>query len=170
MNSNPKLKLQCASLGLAGLLAAGAALAATHHYPKEGKFAYTSCWSGTIKAVGMSKAHSVWSYEFMGETIADKPGSIFDHDTFQCEGAGFTLGKAVNSRLACVAVDPDGDRNMTSYTLGKDGKYHGKELGGTGKYEGMERRAQLQHLGPFPTIKKGTFQDCNHVVGTYKLK
>jgi hypothetical protein len=25
-------------------------------------------------------------------------------------------------------------------------------------------------LGPFPVIKAGTFQDCNHQTGTYKLK
>jgi hypothetical protein len=25
-------------------------------------------------------------------------------------------------------------------------------------------------LGPFPAIKVGTFQDCNHQTGTYKLK
>jgi hypothetical protein len=25
-------------------------------------------------------------------------------------------------------------------------------------------------LGPFPVIKAGTLQDCNHQTGTYKLK
>ena len=28
----------------------------------------------------------------------------------------------------------------------------------------------VQPLGPFPAIKAGTFQDCNHQTGTYKLK
>jgi len=27
-----------------------------------------------------------------------------------------------------------------------------------------------QGLGPFPMIKPGTFQGCNHQTGTYKLK
>jgi hypothetical protein len=28
----------------------------------------------------------------------------------------------------------------------------------------------VEQLGPFPAIKDGTFQGCNHRTGTYKLK
>lgn len=170
MNTNPKLKLLCASAGLAGMLAATAAASAAQDLPKEGKIAYTGCCSGALKSVAMSKDSAAWSFEMTGETVADKRGGIFDHGSFQCEGAGYRAGKATTNHLTCVAVDPDGDKHMESYTLGKDGKYHRKELGGTGKYVGLETHASLQHLGPFPTIKPGTFQDCNHVVGTYKMK
>ncbi len=41
---------------------------------------------------------------------------------------------------------------------------------GTGKYEGMVTTGTVEPLGPFPVIKAGTFQDCNHQTGTYKLK
>ena len=29
---------------------------------------------------------------------------------------------------------------------------------------------KVEPLGSFPAIKAGTFQDCNHQTGTYKLK
>jgi len=41
---------------------------------------------------------------------------------------------------------------------------------GTGKYEGMVASGTVRPLGPFPVIKAGTFQDCNHQSGTYELK
>jgi hypothetical protein len=40
----------------------------------------------------------------------------------------------------------------------------------TGKYEGMVMVGTVEPLGSFPTIKDGTFQNCNHQTGTYKLK
>ena len=38
------------------------------------------------------------------------------------------------------------------------------------KYEGMKPTGTVHPLGPFPVVKAGTFQDCNHQTGTYKLK
>ena len=36
--------------------------------------------------------------------------------------------------------------------------------------EGMKASGTVHPLGPFPVVKAGTFQDCNHQTGTYKLK
>jgi hypothetical protein len=41
---------------------------------------------------------------------------------------------------------------------------------GTGKYEGAIEKGSTSAMGPFPTIKAGTFQNCLRQTGTYKLK
>ena len=45
-----------------------------------------------------------------------------------------------------------------------------ENITGTGKFEGMVATGTVKPLGPFPVVKAGTFQDCNHQTGTYKLK
>jgi len=171
MNTRATHKPLLASAALAGALAVSAATAiAAQHPPKEGKFAYRSCWSGTSKVIALSKTHVAFGFEFTGAVVGDEPGSLFDHASFRCEGVAGSFGKERFGHVICLAIDPSGDKNMTRYTLWKDGKYHREDVGGTGKYEGMVAHAEVEHLGPFPTIEPGTFQDCNHIVGTYKLK
>ena len=36
--------------------------------------------------------------------------------------------------------------------------------------QAMQTTGTVHPLGPFPDVKAGTFQDCNHQTGTYKLK
>jgi len=172
MNSKSSLKPLLMNAALAGGLAVfAAAAAASQQYPKEGKLAFRSCWSGVSKVVALSKTDVAYSYEFTGESIADVPGSLLDHHTFQCEGMGARSGKKRTiSDTVCVDLDPDGDRIMSRYTLGKDGHYFRKQLAGTGKYEGMVTHTKVVDLAPFPRIKPGTFQGCNYTTGTYKLK
>ena len=70
----------------------------------------------------------------------------------------------------CEAIDTDGDKRLTYYSL-VDGKQTREVVAGTGKYDGMiADSSKIEPYGPFPTIKAGTFQDCNHQTGTYKLK
>jgi len=167
---NPKTLLTTAALAAA--LAVSAAAGASQHPPKEGKFSMRNCWSGVTKVVALSKTHVAYSFEMTGESIADEPGGLFDHQTFQCEGLGARSGKKRTiADLVCVAVDPDGDRHMDRHVLGKDGQLSRIDLAGTGKYEGMvTTHAKLVDVGPFPRIKPGTFQGCNHETGEYKLK
>jgi len=77
-------------------------------------------------------------------------------------------GKAAASTV-CEAIDQDGDKRL-SYFSTKDGKVTRENVIGTGKYEGMVASGTIQPLGPFPEIKAGTYQNCNHQTGTYKLK
>ena len=77
----------------------------------------------------------------------------------------------VSGTTVCESVDLDGDKRLTYFSLGADGKTNRQFITGTGKYEGMvENTSAVQPLGPFPVIKAGTFSDCNHQTGTYKLK
>jgi hypothetical protein len=55
-------------------------------------------------------------------------------------------------------------------SLGADGKMMRQDVAGTGKYEGLATSGAVAPLGPFPTIKDGTFQGCNRQTGTYKMK
>jgi hypothetical protein len=171
MKSKSSLKRLFATAGLAGALAVSAAVAgAAQDLPKEGKFAYRSCWSGISKAIALSKTYVAYTLDFMGSTLSDKPGGLYDHNTFHCVGMAATLGDKKEGHIVCQAIDPEGDKRMTRFTLGKDGNYHSEVLTGTGKYEGMIVHTAVKQLGPFPTIAPGTFQSCNHQAGTYKMK
>jgi hypothetical protein len=71
----------------------------------------------------------------------------------------------------CEAIDADGDKRLTYYSLAADGKVTREAVTGTGKYDGMVvSGSKYEPVGPFPTIKAGTSQSCNHQTGTYKLK
>jgi hypothetical protein len=69
----------------------------------------------------------------------------------------------------CEAVDPHGDKRLASFSQQGD-KIVRENVTGTGKYEGMVASGAVKPMPPFPTIKSGTFQTCNHQTGTYKLK
>jgi len=95
---------------------------------------------------------------------------------FICLVALIGIGSASSAFAAglpsavCEAIDADGDKRLTNFSIGSDGKVTREFVVGTGKYEGMVTSGTVEPLGPFPVIKDGTFQNCNHQTGTYKLK
>jgi hypothetical protein len=170
MNTKSGLNPHLRNAALAGALAVFAMTAfAAQHLPKEGKFAYRGCSTGTSKAIVLSKSHVAYSFESTGEDMADTPGTLFDHASFQCEGSGAGFGKERIGYIVCLYVDPYGDKDMARFTL-RDGKWQRQEVAGTGKYDGIVIHADVRDLGPFPKMRPGMLQVCNHVVGTYKLK
>ena len=80
-----------------------------------------------------------------------------------------SLDGKVTASILCEAIDVDGDKYLSKVSTA-DGKSTRTIVAGTGKYEGMIITTTVEPLGPFPTIKDGTFQGCNHRTGTYKLK
>ena len=138
-------------------------------FPKEGNFDYTACWSGTSSTISFSKTHTARSFEHTGSTRSNPAGGLFDKDTFRCVGMSASLGGKNTGTAVCESVDRDGDKRL-SYFSTSEGKVTRETVAGTGKYDGMVMSATVQPLGPFPVIKEGTFQDCNHQTGTYKLK
>ncbi len=154
---------------LFGALGTSMGLAAAQTIPKEGRYDYTACWSGVSNVIAFSKTHTANSYEFMGTIRTSQPGGLFDKSTFRCVGMGQSFDGKTSGSNVCEGVDPDGDKRLSTFSS-KDGKTVRENVIGTGKYEGMVASGTVEPVGPFPVIKAGTFQDCNHQSGTYKLK
>jgi hypothetical protein len=138
--------------------------------PKEGNFDFTACWSGVSSTITFSKTHTASSLEQTGAIRSNIPGGIFDKETFRCVGMNASLGGKNTGSTVCEATDSDGNKRLTSFSQGSDGKVTREFVVGTGKYEGMITSGTVEPLGPFPVIKEGTFQNCNRQTGTYKLK
>jgi hypothetical protein len=169
----PKLKLnfRYASAGLVAALAVASAAAAAEALPKEGSYDFIACYSGVSNMIKFSKSDFGYTFEFTGATRSNPPGGLLDHNTFRCVGTNAKFGKRhVGSGAICEGIDRDGDKRLWYYSLGKDGKFHPEAIAGTGKFDGMVLDGQVEELGPFPRIKPGTFQGCNHQTGTYKMK
>ena len=155
--------------GLALLIVASPVSAFAAEVPKEGSYDYTSCWSGVNNVITFSKTHTASSFEMTGTNRSNPPGGIFDKNTFRCVGMNSSLDGKITASTVCEAIDVDGDKRLTSFS-NADGKITRTNVAGTGKYEGMITNGTVELLGPFPIIKDGTFQNCNHQPGTYKLK
>jgi hypothetical protein len=157
------------SYALASIIFAFAPSAFAAELPKEGNFDFTACWSGTSNTISFSKTHTARSYEQTGSIRSNPPGGMFDKETFRCVGMGASLGGKITGSTVCEATDGDGNKRLSHFSTA-DGKVTRETVAGTGKYDGMAMSATVEPLGPFPAVKEGTFQDCNHQTGTYKLK
>jgi hypothetical protein len=164
-----RLKLQFANAGLVAALAvAGSATAQTP--PKEGSYDYTACWSGVSNPIDFSKTHSAFTYEMTGSLRTNPPGGMFDNNSVRCIGLNTSFDGKSGGGNVCETVDKDGDKRLARFSIGSDGTVTREFVTGTGKYAGMVTTNSVMPLGPFPTIKAGTFQACNRQTGTYKLK
>jgi len=154
---------------LALLIVASPFSAFAAELPKEGSYDFNSCWSGVNNTITFSKTHTASSYEMTGTTRSNPPGGMFDKSTFRCVGINASLDGKVTASNVCETIDVDGDKRLLSFS-NIDGKTTRTNVAGTGKYEGIVTAGTVENLGPFPSIKDGTFQNCNHQTGTYKLK
>ena len=156
---------------LVGLLGLLPAVAFAADMPKEGTFDYISCSSGISSTTKFSNTHSLVSYEHTGMIQSVVPGGPFDKETFHCIGVEMTVeGKVTSGSALCESADMEGNKRLARF-MTSDGKTTREQLAGTGKYEGSTiTNSSFEPLGPFSTIKEGTFQSCNRQKGTYKLK
>jgi hypothetical protein len=169
MKSKPNLKLQFANAGLiAALTVAGSAGAQT--FPKEGTYDYTACWSGVTTPIAFSKSNSAFTYEMTGTTRSNPPGGFLDKRSFRCIGMIIAFSGKGSQSVVCESFGIDEDKILTHFSAASDGKVSREVIEGTGKYQGLVSTGITKPLGPFPVAKAGTFQDCNHQTGTYKMK
>jgi hypothetical protein len=154
---------------LAFIIVASSFSAFAAELPKEGSYDYNSCWSGVSNTIKFSKTHTANSYELTGTNRSNPPGGFLDTTAYRCVGMSASLDGKNTGTNVCEVIDVDGDKRLV-HSSTADGKETGTEVGGTGKYEGMVVTGTVEQLGPFPAIKDGTFQGCNHRTGTYKLK
>jgi hypothetical protein len=158
-------------IGAAALVAAAATgSVGAADLPREGNYDFTACWSGVSNFLAFSKTHTGSSYEMTGTTRSNPPAGMFDNQSFRCVGANASMGGKNSGLTVCEAIDKDGDKRLTYFSVAPDGTVIREHVLGTGKYEGMASSGKVQPLGPFPTVKAGTFQGCNRQTGTYKLK
>ena len=162
------MKTPSLALAAASTLLATSVLAAD--MPKEGPFDFVACWSGDSREIAFSPRHTANSYEFTGTVRSNPPGGPFDKETFRCVGSGTTFEGKTTGSNTCESTDGAGNKRLTYFTTNADGSVTRAVVAGTGKYEGMSMTTTVQSLGPFPTVKPGTFQSCNRQTGTYKLK
>jgi hypothetical protein len=170
MKARSHFNVACAIGLLAGAVFVAGSVGAAD-LPKEGTYDYTSCWSGQVNTqYEFSKTIVAGTFEMMGANRSNPPGGFGDRTSFRCTGI-FTRfeGKNTGSNV-CELIDSDGDRRLSQLSWGSDGKTTKVIIAGTGKYEGSVESGTVTPLGPFPSIKPGAFQDCNHQTGTYKLK
>jgi hypothetical protein len=154
----------CALLSVSAIAATAAP-----NYPKEGKYDYTACYSGTTASIQVSKTTGATATRFVGNTRSNPPGGPFDMLAYTCVGMGSSNEGKSTSAYFCQAVDMDGDKFMAHGVF--DGtKTVTDAFGGTGKYEGMVRTGTSESPGPYPTPEAGTFTGCNRQTGTYKMK
>lgn len=169
MKSKFSLKLQLANVSLVAVMSAGSAFAAD--LPKEGNYDFTSCYAGVMTGIGISKTEGAFTFEMTGTTLSNPPGGMFDKLSYRCIGFATSFGGKMTNENFCEATDKAGDKLFPKITLGSDGKTSYRDvLAGTGKYEGIVSTGTSVSMGPFPTAKPGTFQNCSHQTGTYKLK
>ena len=154
-------------IGSLALLGSAVVLAAD--YPKEGKYDFTSCWAGTSSPIAFSKTHFANNIEFTGSSRSNPSGGFGDMTSFRCVGTIYGFAGKPSGTVVCESVDRDGDKALSHYAV-EGGESKRTAIVGTGKYDGMVSSGTTQALGPFPTIKAGTFQNCNRQTGTYKLK
>lgn len=170
MNNRFAMVCLTAARGACALLAMLAlACSAAPSYPKEGKYDYTACYSGTSSVVQTSSTNTANTTRFVGNARTNPAGGPFDMLAFTCVGMGATTDGKTSSSYYCQVVDKDGDKFMAHGVF--DGtKTATDSFGGTGKYEGMTRGGISESPGPFPTAEPGTFTGCTHHTGTYKMK
>jgi hypothetical protein len=168
MDARSRCLTQCIA-GVVASSAIGAAPAAAQALPKEGRFDYIACWSGSSNPMAFSKTHSALTFEHTGSTRSNLPDSPFDKLSFRCLGMNSNFDGKAAGMTVCEAVDKDGDKMLNHFVL-TEGRVVRSTVAGTGKFEGIGTEATVATLGPFPTVKPGTFQNCNHQTGTYRLK
>lgn len=157
------------NLAIFAALFAGGATPSAAQVPMEGSYEFTACWSGASNVIAFSKRHTAFTYEMTGTTRASQPGAIFDKNAFRCIGINMIFDGKVTGTVVCEGVDADGHKILSKYDVAGPSARR-TTLEGTGKYEGIAMIAEpTKPLGPFPTVKAGTFQNCNQQTGTYKL-
>jgi hypothetical protein len=165
------MRTRMGMISVATLIAAtssGVAVAAD--LPKEGSYDYKACFTRNITRIDFSDAHRAYSYNETATAVSTTPGSMFDGDSVRCVGTvSISNGKRMNLSI-CEGVAKNGDKRLTRFQYGADGKLLREEVAGTGMYDGMVTTGTVKEVMPSKEIQPGVTTFCNQLTGTYKLK
>ena len=103
---------------LALLIVASPFSAFAAELPKEGSYDYTACWSGVNNTITFSKTHTASSYEMTGAIRSNPPEGMFDKNSFRCVGINASLDGKNTGSTVCEAIDMDGDKRLSNFSLG----------------------------------------------------
>ena len=117
-----------------------------------------------------SKAHIALSFTLTGTGRANKPGGPFDMVSWQCVGEAQVMQGTATGGGICETVDADGHKTLGRFKRTGNPGGEWRYINGTGKYAGITGGGPYKYLGPFPTVRKGHFQNCLRATGAYKLK
>ena len=81
-------------------------------YPKEGKYDYAACYSGTTTVIQVSKTSYASTSKFVGNTRSNPPGGPFDTLAYSCVNMSSTHDSKTTSSYFCQVTDMDGDKFM----------------------------------------------------------
>jgi hypothetical protein len=158
------------SLVAIALAAAVSGLAVASDPPKEGSYDYKVCFTRNISRIVFSDALRAYSYDESGTATSTTPGGMFDGESVRCVGAVFiSAGKRTNLSI-CEAVAKNGDKRLTRFQYGADGKLVREDVAGTGMYDGMVTTGVAKEVVPNKEIQPNVQTFCNQVTGTYKMK
>jgi hypothetical protein len=138
--------------------------------PKEGNYDVDACLTRNITRIDYSETHYAYSYEETGTLRSNPPGGMFDDDALHCVGMTASFNGKRSGGVVCEWVAKDGDKRLTRAYYDSDGKMVREAVIGTGKYDGIIMRGTVESKGAAPQIRTGTDQNCNRMIGTYKLK
>jgi hypothetical protein len=152
--------LACAAL--AALLAAGSGYA-------QQPYDSITCRAGTMAPIAQADNVLVWALEHRGVSQSSDP--TFNGFTQRCIGVVAAVEGKVSANGWCRSVDPKtGDWTLVDWT-GSDKPGHGtwSFRYGTGKWKGVSGGGTYEPMGPTKAVEPGTYQNCSHAKGTYKL-
>jgi hypothetical protein len=138
-----------------------ALVALAQGYPKERRYGFPACLSGTATAILISKSPTGYSYEAMGTTRSNRPVGMMDGGSTRRVGMKVSLGGCSSQNTLCEAADHEDGKQLAYLVLGPDGRITREMRPGTGKYAGLQMSGVSTALGTFPMIELGTFQTCN---------
>jgi hypothetical protein len=161
-------KCNCMSAAvLAAIMVSPWAIAAD--LPKEGSYDFVSCFTGTSNTVTFSKTHWASTTELTGTSQTNPPGGLYDKVSFRCLSMDVTVDGKTTATSMCEGIDKDGDKYLSHFV--NDGQKTTRSVvAGTGKYDGLTSSGTTKNMGPFPSLKPGTVQNCIQQTGTYKMK
>ncbi len=138
--------------------------------PKEGSYDYKACFTRNITRIAFSDAHNAYSYNETATAVSTSPGGMFDGDSVRCVG---TVAVSNGKRMGistCEGMAKNGDKRLTRFQYGADGKLVREEVAGTGMYEGMVTTGTAKEVVASKEIQPGVTTYCNQLTGTYRMK
>jgi hypothetical protein len=150
--------------------ATGSGVAFAADLPKEGSYDYKACFTRNITRIVFSDTHSAWSYNETATAVSTTPGGMFDGESVRCIGTTASSNGKRMGISTCEGVAKNGDKRLTRFQYGADGKLVREEVAGTGMYDGMVTTGTVKAVVPEKEIQPGVTTFCNQATGTYRMR